>query len=74
MTLDEVADRISQGLPDWQRDANLEWLREIHATLKTGGTWMYPNEGSIWEKTEEGFDCKADVEQLRDVEELDSLF
>jgi hypothetical protein len=62
MNLEEVADRISQGLPDYQRNANLEWLRMIHNQLKVGGTWMYPSEGSIWVKTEEGFDCQADRE------------
>lgn len=56
MKIELVADEISQGLPDWQRNANLDWLRMIHGQLKLGGTWMYPSEGSIWIKTEEGFE------------------
>jgi len=56
MKIELVADEISQGLPDWQRNANLDWLRMIHGQLKLGGTWMYPAEESVWIKTEEGFE------------------
>lgn len=34
MTLDETADFISEGLPAYQRDANLRFLFKVWDTLK----------------------------------------
>ena len=60
MTLDETADYISDGLPAYQRSANLEWLQKVHATLKDGGIWAYPRAQMLFTKTEDGFEVLLD--------------
>lgn len=54
-SLEKVADHISEGIPRWQRDANLRWLRHIHALLKEDGVWGHPNHLAIWKKRGDGF-------------------
>ena len=61
MTLEEVADSISVGIPKWQRDRNLEFLRDLHPLLHDGGTWVAPKLGRIYRKTEEGFDLVGEL-------------
>lgn len=60
LTLEELADKISVGLPDWQRDANLQFLRSLHTSLKEDGVWMSPALGSIYTKAGDGFKLVAD--------------
>ena len=55
ITIDELADDISQGLPKWQRDANYRWLRNIHRVLKDRGTWIFPGQSRLFCKDGEGF-------------------
>ena len=55
MTIEETAETFSGGLPEWQKQANLDWLRGIHATLKDGGVWGSPELGTIYMKRGDGF-------------------
>lgn len=64
MTLDETADFISEGLEPWQRQANLDWLEQIHRTLKVGGVWAYPDRLMIFTKTVKGFELVLDEEPV----------
>lgn len=56
MTLEEVAASFSEDLPEWQREANLSWLKNVHRTLKEGGTWASPNLERIFTKRGDGFE------------------
>ena len=60
MNLEETADFISPSLPKWQRDANLAFLKQVHAVLKPNGFWAYPATEMIFKKTEEGFELELD--------------
>jgi len=60
MTLEETADFISQDLPKYQRDLNLEFLEQVHQTLKDDGVWAYPMAGMVFKKTEGGFELLLD--------------
>jgi hypothetical protein len=61
MTLDEVADYISAGLPRYQRNANREWLDKVYGTVSMGGAWVYLAAELMFIKTEEGFDLEEDI-------------
>jgi len=56
MTLEEVVATFNQNLEDWQQEYNLVWLKDIHAMIKLGGVWAFPEKQELWRKTEEGFD------------------
>ena len=60
MNLEETADFISEGLPKYQRQANLEFLEKVHRLLKFDGLWAYPGRRLIFKKTENGFDLIVD--------------
>jgi len=60
MNLEETADFISDGLPGYQRQANLEFLERVYKTLRIGGVWMYPSRALLFEKTERGFELLVD--------------
>ena len=60
MNLEETADFISPNLPQWKRDANLEFLIEIHGLVKLGGIWGYPAADMVFIKTDEGFELQLD--------------
>lgn len=55
MTIEEVAETFSEELPEWQKQANLDWLRKVHASLKDGGVWVSPELGTIYTKQGNGF-------------------
>lgn len=54
-TIEEVAREISEGLPEYQYQANLDWLINLHARLKPDGIWMSPVLGTVYQKTSDGF-------------------
>ena len=54
MTLEEVNAVISIGLPDWQREANMAWLRQVHGLLNEGGIFMSPMLGTIYSRHGDG--------------------
>ena len=58
MTLDEICSSFDEfdELEPWQHKMNREWLQDVYDTLKMGGTWIHPEVGDIYTKTEEGFD------------------
>ena len=64
MRLDETADFISEDLPRWPRDANYDFLVQVHNMVKTGGTWAYPDRGLVFTKTEEGFELREVLQPL----------
>lgn len=64
MTLDEVADFISQDLPRCQRDENRAWLDKVHDVLTIGGMWGSPAMAMVFTKTAEGFDLVLDESQV----------
>ena len=55
MTIEATAEAFSEGIPEWQKQANLDWLRGIHATLKDGGAWVSPELGTVYTKCGDGF-------------------
>lgn len=55
MTIEEVVETFSEGLPEWQKQVNLDWLRRLHASLKDEGVWMSPELGTIYIKRDNGF-------------------
>ena len=55
MTIEETAATFSEGLPEWQKQVNLDWLRGVHASLKDGCIWMSPALGTIYIKRDNGF-------------------
>ena len=61
MTLEEVAATFSIDIPDWQKAANLEWLRGIHDGLREGGAWGSPALGTIYRKHGSGFVLDLDL-------------
>jgi hypothetical protein len=62
VNLEETADFISEGLPEWQRNANLEFLEQIHNTVKVGGMWAYPAACLVFTVTEEGFELDIPID------------
>ena len=60
MTLNETADYISNGLPDWQRNANLNFLEHVHRSLKDDGVWVYKATGKVFVRTDDGFEIQLD--------------
>lgn len=55
MTIEETVETFSEGLPEWQKQVNLDWLRKLHASLKDGGVWVSPELGTIYIKRDNGF-------------------
>ena len=55
MTLNDLADYISLDLPQWQREANLAFLVDLHRQLKPNGIWIWKSTGQIWMKIDDGF-------------------
>ena len=51
LTLDEMADVFSEGIPRWQREANYAWVERMHTTLKEGGILGVPNTQQFFQKT-----------------------
>jgi len=55
LTLEQMANMLSVGLPDDQWNANHEWVKEMHAIIKDGGTLGIPNTGQMFKKEGDGF-------------------
>jgi len=56
MTPDKIIDTyFSDGLPAEEIQGNKDWLRDMHNTLKEGGTWICPALGKIFEKKGDEF-------------------
>ena len=55
LTIEEVAASFSEDIPEWQQNANLNWLRNLHSLMKDGGVWGSPNLGSIYQKKGDGW-------------------
>ena len=55
MTIEATAATFSEGIPEWQKQANLDWLRGIYTRLKDGGVWISPKLGTIYIKHGDGF-------------------
>lgn len=55
MSIEATAETFSEGIPEWQKQANISWLRGIHATLKDGGVWGSPALGTVFTKRGDGF-------------------
>ena len=55
MTIEATAETFSEGLPEWKKKVNLDWLRKIHASLNNGGVWISPALGTVYTKQGDGF-------------------
>ncbi len=55
LTIEEVAASFSEDLPEWQVNANLNWLRSLHALMSDGGVWGSPNLGTVYQKKGDGW-------------------
>ena len=55
LTIEEVAASFSQDIPEWQGNANLNWLRKLHALMSEGGVWGSPNLGTVYQKKGDGW-------------------
>ena len=54
MTLEEVNAVISINLTDWQREANMAWLRLVHGLLNEGGIFISPMLGTVYSRHGDG--------------------
>ena len=61
LSIKDVADSFSEGLPNWQRETNLSWLKNLHAKLIEGGMWGSPNLGTIYQKRGDGWVLMEDL-------------
>lgn len=61
LSIQEVADSFSEGLPDWQRKINLDWLTSLTSLMSEGGIWGSPNLGTVYRKSGDGW---VKVEEL----------
>lgn len=55
LTIEEVAASFSEDIPEWQQNANLSWLRNLHSLMSDGGVWGSPDLGTIYQKSGDGF-------------------
>lgn len=55
LSIQEVAASFSEGIPDWQKDANLKWLKSVHGVLKEGGVWGSSDLGTTYQRHGDGF-------------------
>lgn len=56
LTIEEVVDSFSQGLPMEQRNANFDFVAQLHQRLKEGGIWMSPALGIMYKRVGDGFE------------------
>ena len=64
LTLEEVNALISINLPDWQKEANMTWLRGVHARLNEGGVWVSPLLQVMYSRHGDGFVLEAEVIEI----------
>lgn len=55
LTIEQLADHISKGLPGEQSEMNLMFLYQVHGLLKEGAVWIWPKGGEMWKKEGAGF-------------------
>ncbi len=55
LTIEQVVDSFSQGLPMEQRNANFDFVSLTHHRLREGGVWMSPNLGTLYQREGDGF-------------------
>lgn len=55
LTIDDVVQQISAGLPSWQLEANRAWLISVHGMLKDDGVWYSPALDRKFKRDGEGF-------------------
>ena len=55
LTIEAVAATFSEGIPEWQQNANLNWLRNMHSLMSEGGVWGSPGLGTIYQKKGDGW-------------------
>ena len=59
MTINELSDRINDGITDPnQRAANDNFIKRIHAQLKEGGIWGWPDAQETYRKVGNGFESE----------------
>ena len=63
LTIQEVVNTFSEGLPPEQVEANFKWLEKIYMQLNDGGVLGIPSTGQLFEKKLFGFIEKVPVEQ-----------
>jgi len=63
LTIDQVTNNLSEGLPDDQREANHEWVIKVYNQLNDNGVLGIPNTGQIFQKKRWGFVEIVPVEQ-----------
>lgn len=61
LSIQEVADSFSEGLPEWQRKINLEWLTRLTSLMSEGGIWGSPNLGTVYRKCGDGWVLVEDL-------------
>ena len=55
LTIEEVASTFSQDIPEWQVNANLKWLQNLHSLMAEDGIWGSPDLGTIYKKKGNGW-------------------
>jgi len=55
LTTEQVAATFSQDIPEWQVNANLLWLRNMHSLMAEGGVWGSPGLGTVYQKKGDGW-------------------
>ena len=55
LTVAEVGEILSEGLPLELAVINTAWLMQIHAMLKDGGIWGWPDGDRVFQKNGDGF-------------------
>ena len=55
LTIKSMNKIVSKNLSKKEFKANLKWLNIVHATLKEGGSWAYPDSGIVFIKKDRGF-------------------
>lgn len=55
LTIEQVAASFSEDIPEWQANANLNWLRNLYSLMKDGGVWGSPGLGTVYQKQGDGW-------------------
>ena len=60
MTIDELSNHVSEGITEpHKRAANRAFIERVHASLKDGGMWGWPDGQEIYRKVGDGFELSV---------------
>ena len=56
MTVNELSNHINEDITEpREREANDDFIRNIHAQLRDGGVWVWPDAMEVYRKDGDGF-------------------